>query len=152
MSYEPLQNFYKQIYELIEQIKELLGGGLGSGGTSAATITEGVDDSAQINTLQALVGSLRDEIVISSANFGSISTSSTGNQWQALANQACKYVSLQNVSDADVDIQRNGTGAIWTLSAGYGKTFRGITNANQLAIRKSDQSNTRVTLQYEWET
>ncbi len=80
-----------------------------------------------------------------------IQTNATGANWTAFASQACTQLDIVNDASTAVDIEyrRNGAGNTMRIAAGAGRLIAGITNANQISIRRVDQSNTQVTLNAE---
>jgi hypothetical protein len=93
---------------------------------------------------------------LKSASFGAKQTSATGSTFVALDAAACISVEIKNtrptvsgLAPADIEVRRGGTGATVCIPVGAADEFAGITNANQLQIRRYDQSNTQVTVDYE---
>jgi len=76
-------------------------------------------------------------------------TNATGTTFNVLAGVACTAVVLFNTTGTTIEVQRGGAGVALKVPDGVSKTFDGITNANQLGIRRTDTSNTTVTVQYE---
>ena len=85
-----------------------------------------------------------------SAN-GSVQTAATGTNYTALAARACRVVHIFNNTGTDIEVRQDGAGVAVPVYAGTYFTFRGIDNANQLAVRRVDTSNTQVTALYRWE-
>jgi hypothetical protein len=80
---------------------------------------------------------------------GSAQTAATGASWTALSSQACFECLILNNTGTTIEIRRGGAGTGLPIPSGNAYTFRGITNANQLSIRRVDTSNTQVTVYYE---
>jgi hypothetical protein len=54
------------------------------------------------------------------------------------ASYACTNVYIVNSSDWSIDVQRDGAGNYLTIPALQDYNFGGLTNANQIAVRLSD--------------
>lgn len=54
------------------------------------------------------------------------------------ANQACTSLDVVNNSAVDIEYQRGGAGNTMRIKAGAFRTVRGITNANQIGVRRVD--------------
>lgn len=78
-------------------------------------------------------------------------TAAAGANYAAFANQACKQVTIVNDSGTDVQWQQGGAGVALTVPAGHSFTIFGISNANQIGVRRKDTSNTRVMVGARWE-
>jgi hypothetical protein len=88
---------------------------------------------------------------LKSAAFGSKQTNATGATFVALDAAACISVEIKNTRPGatDIEVRRGGTGATVCIPAGAADELAGITDASQLQIRRYDQSNTQVTVDYE---
>lgn len=76
----------------------------------------------------------------------SAQTAATGTNYTAFASQECYGLVLVNNSGTTVEVRYNGAGvAIPVFTSNY-YLFVGITNANQLSVRRVDTSNTQVTV------
>jgi hypothetical protein len=91
------------------------------------------------------------KFAVASASFGSRQSSATGATFVALDAAACIGVEIKNTRPASVDIEvrRGGSGATVCIPAGGADYFGGLTNASGLQIRRYDQLNTQVTVDYE---
>lgn len=81
----------------------------------------------------------------------SVTTNATGTTFNAFASQACKQLNISNQTGTTIEVQQGGAGVAFQIPSGAFYTFFGITNANQLAIRRTDVSNTTVTVTARWE-
>lgn len=63
--------------------------------------------------------------------------------------QACTALDVVNVTGTTIEVQRGGAGVAIPLLSGQARLFVGVTNANQLGIRRVDQSANQVTVQAE---
>lgn len=81
----------------------------------------------------------------------SAQSSATGANFVALAAQACSQITFLNNTGTAVEVRQGGAGvAIPVIDQTY-FTLYGLTNANQLEIRRVDQDNAQVTIAYRWE-
>ena len=78
-----------------------------------------------------------------------VQTSATGATTVALPGQACSQVTLFNGTGTAIDVFQSG--AAVSVPAGVVTTFTGLTNASQLFIRRTDTSNTQVTVSIRWQ-
>jgi hypothetical protein len=87
---------------------------------------------------------------LTSVTNASVATSGTGATFVPLASAACNAVEFINTAPAAVDIEyrRGGAGVAINIPAGASFPVLGVTNANQLDIRRVDQSNTPQTVYY----
>jgi len=113
---------------------------LPSGAATAANQTA-VQDNGRNRTIET----------VQSAGVLEVQTSATGANFALFASQACRQLTLLNDTGTDLEVQRGGTGQALRVQDGMGYTFRGLTNANQLGVRRVDQSNTQVSARAEWE-
>jgi hypothetical protein len=84
------------------------------------------------------------------AGITSAQTNATGTNWTAFASQACSQLDLVNISGTTIEYRRNATGTAMPIPTGSSRLVIGITNANQVDIRRVDQSNTQVTVNAEY--
>lgn len=86
-----------------------------------------------------------------------VQTSATGANWVQLGAQGGKRVTISTVANDGVtttaiEVRRGSTATFgFVVPANASKTFRAINNAQDLYIRRADQSNTQITLTYEVE-
>lgn len=79
-----------------------------------------------------------------------VATSATdGSVYAAFTAYACTGLDIVNNTDADIEYQRNATGAAMTIKAGATRFIQGITNASQIAVRRKDLAATTVTVEAE---
>ena len=90
------------------------------------------------------------EALPTTTNF-SVQTSATGSSFVALASAACNVVRIINAwpGAADIEVRRGGAGVTIPVPGGAERAFDGLTNANELDVRRIDQSNTQVTISCE---
>jgi hypothetical protein len=82
---------------------------------------------------------------MSSAAHISVTTNSTGANYQQFGSQACKQVLISNQTGVSLEFNLDGsTGPAVRIPTGAIVPFYGLSNANQLYVRRVDQSNTTV--------
>ena len=79
-------------------------------------------------------------------------TSTTANSFTAFASQACKQLTITNNTGQKIEVQQGGTGTTIVVFDQSYYTFYGITNTNQLGVRRVDLATTAVTVQARWES
>jgi len=95
-----------------------------------------------------------DTVVPKMAGGGNISvtSSATGSVYVPLASQTCKQLTVSNQTGVLLEFQQGGSGTGLQIPNGAFYTFFGLSNTNQIAIRRVDQSNTQVTVTARWES
>ncbi|MDR1190329.1 MAG: hypothetical protein LBK60_01520 [Verrucomicrobiales bacterium] len=88
---------------------------------------------------------------VSAASFQTVQTAATGANWTALAGGGCKQATIYNYTDTELELRRGGAGATFPLPAFTGTTVRGLANAGDVQVRRKDQDNTPLTVNYELE-
>ena len=79
-------------------------------------------------------------------------TAATGTNWTAFAGQECRRLTLANNAGTTVEFRQGGAGAAVPVFAGSYFVIEGVTNANQIAVKRTDSSNTQVTVAARWES
>jgi hypothetical protein len=130
-----------------------LGGPGGTGDASAFNQTTQITLAGAANT--ALSG-ISAKLSASSASFGSVQTSATGATYVSLTSASCIGVEIKNtrptvsgLAPTNIEVRRGGSGATVCIAVGGADYFGGLTDASQLQIRRYDQSNTQVNVDYE---
>jgi hypothetical protein len=75
-----------------------------------------------------------------------VQTASTGANFTAFADRPCYALDLVNNSGAAIEYRRVGTGPTIAIADGTSRLLVGIRNANEISVRRVDQSNTQVVL------
>jgi hypothetical protein len=78
-----------------------------------------------------------------------LTTAATGTNWTAFSSQACDALDLTNSSSVAIEYRRGATGNAMQVLSGASRLIVGITNANQIDVRRVDTSNTQITIQAE---
>lgn len=84
--------------------------------------------------------------VASVVNIITVSTAAAGANWTAFAAGACDMVDIVNNTGVDIEYRRNNAGSAITVPDHTTRMVTGITDANQISVRRVDQSNVQVTL------
>lgn len=78
-------------------------------------------------------------------------TSVTGTPYVAFASQVCKQLTICNGTGVDISVIAGGSGVAVPVFTGTYMTFFGITNADQLSVRRTDTGIVQVTVPARWE-
>lgn len=81
-----------------------------------------------------------------SATIMSAQTAATGTNWTTFASQACAILDMQNFTGTAIEYRRGGAGSAFRIPDGGQRRIVGITNANEISVRRVDTSNTQVTV------
>lgn len=79
-------------------------------------------------------------------------TSVTGATYTTFAAQATKQLTIVNATGTDIEVRQDGAGVALPIINGTAYPFYGLANANQLGVRRIDNSNTPVTVKARWES
>jgi hypothetical protein len=85
----------------------------------------------------------------STATILALTTSTTGANYVTFGSQACTSLEVVNNTGATIEVRRGGAGVAMQIPPGMARLFLAITNADQLGVRRTDTSNTQVTIQAE---
>ena len=122
---------------------------LPSGAATAASQATGNASLAAIAS--ALAGLLGVVPQMASGGHLAVTAAAAGTTFVAIAAQACKQLTVINNTGTVLEAQQGGSGVAVPIFAGQAFTFFGLTNANQLGLRRVDQSTTPVTAHARWE-
>lgn len=76
----------------------------------------------------------------------SAATADSGTAYTAFGSQACRQLTIANNTGVTIDVQQGGSGvAVPVFNSTY-YTFFGLTNANQLGVKRDDSGKTVVTV------
>lgn len=89
--------------------------------------------------------------VIYQGQNANVASNATGSSWTVLSANTARQVTFGNNSGTTIEIQQDGNGPGFPIFDQNYFTFYGLTNTNQLAIRRADQSSTVVSINYRWE-
>ena len=78
-----------------------------------------------------------------------LTTASAGTSYTSFSSQTCDALDLTNSSSVAVEYRRGGAGNAMQVLSGASRLIVGITNANEIDVRRVDTSNTQITIQAE---
>jgi hypothetical protein len=78
-----------------------------------------------------------------------LTTAATGTNWTAFSSQVCGALDIVNNTGVTIEYRRNATGVAMQIPNGAARMVIGITNANQIDVRRTDTANSQVTVQAE---
>jgi hypothetical protein len=84
-----------------------------------------------------------------SATILTLTTAATGTNWTAFGSSVCDALDLTNSTSVAIEYRRGGAGNGMQVLSGASRLIVGISNANQIEVRRVDTSNTQVTVQAE---
>lgn len=118
-----------------------------------AFIKRGMQNWTTLLTRIPALDNSRTPVLPSMASGGNLSltTAVVGSNYTAFTSQVCKQLTVSNQAGVMLEVQQGGAGASLQIPSGTFYTFFGITNANQLGVRRLDTSNTPVTVTARWE-
>jgi len=125
------------------------GGGGSSGSVTAAGVSGTLAQAVQGITGGVPVPTLSSVPVASSATILALTTNATGATFTAFTAQACTALDIVNNTGTTVEYRRGGAGVAMQIPTGTARMVIAITNASQISVRRTDTSNTQVTLQAE---
>lgn len=76
----------------------------------------------------------------------SLTTAATGSNYTAFSSQTCNSLDIVNSSSVSIEYRRGAAGNSMTILSGSSRLVVGITNANQIDVRRVDLSNTQITI------
>lgn len=107
-------------------------------------ISEGADGSAtDVSAANPMPSSVPGAV---SATILSLTTAATGTNWTAFASTTCQSLDIVNTSSVAIEYRRGAAGNAMTILSGSSRLVVGITNANQIDVRRVDTSNTQITI------
>jgi hypothetical protein len=132
------------------------GGGAIDSNTQRVTLANdgpGVVSLSSIDSKTPALDNSRQPVIPSMASGGNISvqTATLGTNYTAFSSQVCKQLTISNQSGTVVEVRQGAAGVALQIPTGAFYTFFGITNTNQLDVRRTDVSNTQITLTARWE-
>jgi hypothetical protein len=91
-------------------------------------------------------------VTIESSDFFTVTTNSNGTGWQTLTGIACNTVLVDNDTSYEIEIRKN-TASMVAKTIEPSSVFRieGISNSNEIDVRRVDQSTTQLSMVWEWE-
>jgi len=107
-------------------------------------ISEGADGSAtDVSAANPMPVSVPGAV---SVTIMSVTTAAVGTNYTAFSSQTCNCLDIVNTSSVAIEYRRGATGTAMTILSGSSRLVVGITNANQIDVRRVDTSNTQITI------
>lgn len=118
------------------------------------TVGGGEYVAVKVNPSGALTTEVTGEVkpVMAASGHLLATTSATGTSYVVFASQACRQLTISNQSGTTLEFQQGGAGAGFLIPTGSFYTFFGITNTNQLGVRRADTNATQVNVTARWES
>ncbi|CAB4186607.1 hypothetical protein UFOVP1329_4 [uncultured Caudovirales phage] len=83
---------------------------------------------------------------MTAAKFLSLTTSEVGTDFVAFEDSPCSIANVWNLTGQSLTFKYANDAGTFVLPTGLAYAFCGLNNANQLRVKRSDESNTPVTL------
>jgi hypothetical protein len=81
-----------------------------------------------------------------------VTTAATGTNYTALPDKPARVVTLRNATASDIDIRKVGSGeSPYLIPPGEIELFVVVSNANEIELKRTDNSNTQLTLAARYE-
>jgi predicted PurR-regulated permease PerM len=103
---------------------------------------------SQIANLTQSLEPLGGRSVVTSYDLAETQTASTGTNWTALASGATKNITVRNRTGTNIDIRKVGGSVFFSLVDGDDVPLPVLANSNEWEIRRTDTSNTQVTVKF----
>lgn len=75
-----------------------------------------------------------------------VQTAASGTGWAAFSSLMCQTLDIVNTTGTDIEYRRGGAGSTILIPDGSARAINAITNANQIEVRRLDQSATQVSV------
>jgi hypothetical protein len=75
-----------------------------------------------------------------------LTTAATGSNWTSFSSQECDAIDIVNNTGTTLEYRRSGAGYTIPIPTGSARLVIGIDNASDISVRRSDTSNTQVTV------
>lgn len=124
--------------------------GGGGGGTDLTPILDRFGAISGNPAMYTLLGRLNDITkAVSAPKYSnvlarSITTAANGTDYVAFPNLAAEMLDITNDTGADLEYRRNASADTFPILAGQSRLITGITNANQISVRRADTTATPV--------
>ncbi len=85
------------------------------------------------------------------SGFLNLTTSTTGTNYVTFTSTDATKLMISNQTGTTIEVRQGGTGATFLIPTAQIVILSGIINSNQISLRRSDTSNTQVTVGARWE-
>jgi len=100
---------------------------------------------------ESTLATIRDRARVSAVFTGAVQTSATGADFVALPSNPATSVILYNRSGTEISWRYGSSGQELRIADGIGEEISVVGNSNTIQIRRTDQSNTQVTINFRGE-
>jgi hypothetical protein len=113
---------------------------------------EALVELESVETRLDTIAAYLENLSVQSAGNTLIATTIVGTDWIPFPPQACERLIIVNTTGTMLEVRQDGVGIGLPVPDGSGFTFEGITNADQLSVRRKDVANTPVDVYARWES
>jgi hypothetical protein len=110
-------------------------------GTTGAPANPAGSESAQLRAIG-------ERLRVSAYSLGETSTANPGNTWTPLASGAATAITIRNRASTSIDVRVAGGGEALALANNEDVALPVINNSSEWEVRRSDTSNTPVSIQF----
>jgi hypothetical protein len=96
----------------------------------------------------AQLRSIGERLRVSAYSLGETSTNNLGTTWVPLASGAATSITIRNRASTSIDVRIAGGGSVLTLANNEDVALPVIANSNEWEIRRTDTSNTQVSIRF----
>lgn len=89
--------------------------------------------------------------IATKSGFLNLTTNATGTTYVTFTSTELSKLIISNQTGTTIEVRQGGAGATFLIPTATIITLSGIINANQISLRRSDTSNTQVTVGARWE-
>lgn len=107
---------------------------------TSSRITDGVNPISNTNPLPTSLPR------VATASIVSVQTNAAGSSFNSFATNACQCLEIVNNTGVVIEYRRGGSGSTIPILDKTSRLILGITNADQIGVRRVDQNGTQVTL------
>ena len=100
-------------------------------------------DGSQLAVLNSIASNTSG---ISAASIISVQTANPGTGWVTFPSTAGDTLDIQNSTGTDIEYRLGGAGSAIRIPDGFGREVDIVANANEIQVRRVDQTNTQVTV------
>jgi hypothetical protein len=119
-------------------------------GTILTQLTSAASSATAINAKLPALESGRVPISdpVTSYSLGETLTATNGTNWTALASGAARNITVRNRTGTNIDIRKVGETTVLTMATGDDLPLPVLANSSEWEIRRTDTSNTQVTVRF----
>jgi hypothetical protein len=106
------------------------------------------DPANPAGTESAQLRAIGERLRVSAYSLGETSTANPGTTWTPLASGAATAITIRNRTSTSIDVRIAGGGAALTLENSEDVALPVLNNSSEWEVRRSDTSNTPVSIQF----